>query len=446
MKNIKIALWSIPALLSVLWLAASLPFPDALSPIAIRNLLVQYSGVLSMGAMSVAMLLALRAKWIEPWLNGLDKSYRLHKWLGIMVLVTAVVHWFASNAPKWAVSLGLMDAPERGEPSGAIPDVGAIQAFFNSQRGLAETLGDLPFKIMVILIIIALVKRIPYKFFAKTHTLLAVTYLAFVFHGVVLMDFTAWTQPLGIIVALLMIGGVISAVLTLTRQIGRRNTVSGKIDSIRTFPELDATAVTIAMENGWKGHDAGQFAFVTFDRKEGKHPFTIASAWDPATRNITVISKALGDYTKFLPKMLKTDDAAIVEGPYGRFTFDDAKTRQIWIGGGVGITPFIAKLKELAATPGTKTIDLIHSTKDYSPEALEMLKADAEAAGITIHILVDDRDGFLTGERLRDLVPDWKSASVWFCGPAGFGQALRSDLLANGLAAQDFHQELFEMR
>lgn len=446
MKNIKIALWSIPALLSVLWLAASLPFPDTLSPIAIRNLLVQYSGVLSMGAMSIAMLLALRAKWIEPWLNGLDKSYRLHKWLGIMVLVTAVVHWFASNAPKWAVSLGLIEAPERGKPSGAMPDVGAIQAFFNSQRGLAETLGDLPFKIMVILIIIALVKRIPYKFFAKTHTLLAVTYLAFVFHGVVLMDFAAWMQPLGIVMALLMISGVVSAVLTLTRQIGRRNTVSGKIDSIRTFPELDATAVTIAMENGWKGHDAGQFAFVTFDRKEGKHPFTIASAWDPATRNISVISKALGDYTKFLPKMLKTNDAAIVEGPYGRFTFDDAKTRQIWIGGGVGITPFIAKMKELAATPGTKTIDLIHSTKDHSPEALEMLKADAEAAGITIHILVDDRDGFLTGERLRDLVPDWKSASVWFCGPAGFGQALRSDLLANGLAAQDFHQELFEMR
>lgn len=446
MKNIKIALWGIPASLTVLWLAASLPLPDTLSPIAIRNLLVQYSGVLSLGAMSIVMLLATRAKWIEPWLNGLDKSYRLHKWLGILVLVTAVVHWLASNAPKWAVSLGLMEAPERGEPSGAIPDVGAIQAFFNSQRGLAETLGDLPFKIMVILIIIALVKRIPYKFFANTHTLLAVAYLAFVFHGVVLMDFAAWTQPLGIVVALLMVGGVISAVMTLTRQIGRRNTVSGKVESIRTFAELDATAVTIAMEDGWKGHDAGQFAFVSFDSKEGKHPFTIASAWDPAARRIAVISKALGDYTKFLPDRLKTGGEVIVEGPYGRFTFDDAKTRQVWIGGGVGITPFIAKMKELAATPDTKTIDLIHSTKDFSAEAVEMLKADAKAAGITIHILVDDRDGFLDGARLRDLVPDWKSASVWFCGPAGFGQALRSDLLANGLVAEDFHQELFEMR
>jgi predicted ferric reductase len=446
MKNIKIALWGIPALLTVLWGATALPLPEAPSFISIRNLLVQYFGVLSMGVMSIAMILATRAKWIEPWLNGLDKSYRLHKWLGIMALVTAVVHWLASNGPKWALSLGLIEAPERGAPSGAMLDVGAIQAFFNSQRGLAETVGDLPFKIMVILIIIALVKRIPYKFFATTHTLLAVTYLAFVFHGVVLMDFAVWTQPLGIAVAFLMAGGVISAVLTLTRQIGRGNRVPGKIEAIRTFPELDATAVTIAMETGWNGHDAGQFAFVTFDRKEGKHPFTIASAWDPAVRSISVISKALGDYTKFLPDMLKPGDEAIVEGPYGRFTFEDAKAHQIWVGGGVGITPFIAKMRDLANMPGTKTIDLIHSTKEHSPEAMEMLKADAKAAGITIHILVDDRDGFLTGARLRDLVPDWKSASVWFCGPAGFGQVLRGDLLANGLAAQEFHQELFEMR
>ena len=37
-----------------------------------------------------------------------------------------------------------------------------------------------------------------------------------------------------------------------------------------------------------------------------------------------------------------------VEGPYGCFTFDDGRARQIWIGGGVGVTPFIARMKHLA--------------------------------------------------------------------------------------------------
>ena len=37
-------------------------------------------------------------------------------------------------------------------------------------------------------------------------------------------------------------------------------------------------------------------------------------------------------------------------------------------------------------------------------------------------------------------------ASVWFCGPAAFGQHLACDLRAHGLAAKHFHQELFNMR
>ncbi len=120
MKNIKIALWGIPALLTVLWIAATLPFPETLNFLTIRNLAVQYSGVIATAVMSIGMILALRLNWLEGWLNGLDKSYRLHKWLGIMALVTSVLHWVASELPKWMVSLGLFSPPERGAPPGGM--------------------------------------------------------------------------------------------------------------------------------------------------------------------------------------------------------------------------------------------------------------------------------------------------------------------------------------
>jgi predicted ferric reductase len=68
---------------------------------------------------------------------------------------------------------------------------------------------------------LALIKRFPYRWFASTHTLIAAAYLALVAHGMVLLNFSAWTQPLGIVVALLMAGGVISVLLALSRQIGR---------------------------------------------------------------------------------------------------------------------------------------------------------------------------------------------------------------------------------
>ena len=75
------------------------------------------------------------------------------------------------------------------------------------------------------------------------------------------------------------------------------------------------------------------------------------------------------------------------------------------------------------------------------------LKADAEAAHIRLHGLVDARDGRLTGERIRAEVPEWRAASIWFCGPARFGEALRKDFAEQGLPVEGrFHQELCAMR
>lgn len=75
-----------------------------------------------------------------------------------------------------------------------------------------------------------------------------------------------------------------------------------------------------------------------------------------------------------------------------------------------------------------------------------MLTADARAAGVCLHVLVDAQDGRLDGDRIRAAVPDWASASIWFCSPPAFGRALRADFLTRGLRAGRFHQELFEMR
>jgi len=446
MKTIRITLWGFLAGVSLLWIAATLPLPQTLTVISVRNLLLQYSGVLGIGAMSMAMILATRSPLVDRWLNGLDKSYRLHKWLGIAALATAAAHWVIVNAPKWAMSLGLMEAPERRRLGGEMSDGGGVHAVLNSYRGTAEMVGEWAFYGAVALIAIALIKRIPYRFFAKTHTLIAVVYLALVFHGVVLMDFDAWTQPVGIVTGLLMIGGVLAAVLALSRQIGRARRTKGKITALRQFPSMKVTEAEITVSPGWPGHNAGQFAFVTFDASEGAHPFTIASAWDKNTRAITFISKALGDYTALLPDRMAVGNLVTVEGPYGQFTFDDAKQRQIWIGAGIGITPFIARLKHLAGTPDGKQVDLIHCVPDIAPEPKALLESDVAAAGANLHLMHDARDGLLTGARLREMVPDWAAASVWFCGPAGFGEALRRDLVAHGLRPADFHQELFNMR
>ena len=430
--------------MTVLWLLADTLLPEPFTYFSFRHVFIQYSGVLAMAVMSVAMVLALRPKWLEARLDGLDKMYRLHKWLGITALVTATLHWWWAKGSKWMVGWGWLEKPARG-PRGE-QTLGLVEGWFRSQRGLAESVGEWAFYAGVLLIILALVKRFPYHLFARTHKLMAVIYLALAYHAVILISMDYWAQPVGWVMALLLIAGSISAVYALTDRIGRKREVQGTIESLTYYEPLRVLETTISVPQGWPGHKAGQFAFVTSNPKEGAHPYTIASHWDDRYRRVVFMTKALGDHTSRLRERLQTGMPVTLEGPYGCFDFQDNRERQIWIGAGIGITPFIARMRELAANPENRPIDLFHPTGDFDETAIARLTEDAEAAGVRLHLLIGGRDGRLDGDRIRSKVPEWKSASIWFCGPSDFGKVLREDFVAHGLARRDFHQELFQMR
>ena len=104
MKRIKLGWLLILLTLTGLWSLADTLIPVPLTYFSFRTVLVQFTGVIAIGVMSVAMLLAIRPKWLEPHLHGLDKMYRLHKWLGTTALVAAVIQ---------SATLGL-------EPDGAL--------------------------------------------------------------------------------------------------------------------------------------------------------------------------------------------------------------------------------------------------------------------------------------------------------------------------------------
>lgn len=449
MRNIKLVFWGTLALLSVLWAAAD---PLSLSPsgfFALRDAMVQYTGIIAIGCMSVAMILAVRPLWPERWLGGLDKMYRLHKWLGIGGLVFAVIHWLWTQGPKWAVGLGWLERPVRG-PRAVLDN--PIEQFFKTLRGTAESLGEWAFYAAVVLIAVALIRYFPYRLFYKTHRWLAVSYLVLVFHTVVLTKFSYWLTPLGVVIVLLLACGTAAAVIVMLRRVGAGRQVEGTISKLVYYPTLRVLEGEIEIPHGWPGHKAGQFAFVTSSESEGAHPYTIASAWHDAERRLTFIAKELGDYTRTLNERLRIGQKATIEGPYGCFTFDDDRSRQIWVGGGIGITPFIARMKQIALREGgasrpSQAIDLFHTTTDYSEDAIARLEADAKAANVRLHVLHDVRHGLLTGDRIRAEVPEWRDASIWFCGPPGFGAALRRDFAAHGLPVTPrFHQELFAMR
>lgn len=437
--------------LTALWWWAEPAFPSSWTYFAFRAVAMQYSGVLAIAAMSLAMVLALRLAPVERLTRGLDKAYRLHKWLGISALVLAVLHWWLGQGTKWMTQWGWLVRPER-RPRVAGADEALLEAWFNSQRHLAESVGEWAFYVAAVLLVLALVKRFPYRWFTRLHTGMALVYLALVFHSVVLARFPYWSQPLGWVMAPLMLAGTVAAVWVLSRQVGRNRQVRGEVVRTEALPGIRSLAFDVQVSSDWPGHRAGQFVFLTVSPAEGAHPFTLTSAWDPATRRLSFLTKALGDHTRELPALLQAGTPVTVEGPYGCFDFSDGPARQVWIGAGVGITPFLARLQQMARhrdrapeRPATE-VDLFHPTVATDPTALAQLQAAAQAAGVRLHVTVDARDGRLDGPRLRAWLPDWQQAGWWFCGPAALGRSLAEDLLAAGLPRGRFHQELFEMR
>ena len=143
--------WIVAATL-VMWLSAELPL--WLGGSATRRFgdaFMQGTGVLAIVLMSLSLMLAARPRIVERWMNGLDKMYRLHKWLGIANLIVAAVHWQA---------YGFVRSAELDAGTSAAP-IDGWAGFAEAQHDTAVFIGDQAWKFVLGLSILALVKRFP---------------------------------------------------------------------------------------------------------------------------------------------------------------------------------------------------------------------------------------------------------------------------------------------
>ena len=400
-----------------------------------RKQLIYWTGLASFLLMTLVMLLAIRPRWLERPLGGLDKMYHLHKWAGITATGLVVAHYLLKLAKS--PMLTLFAEPEKGQ---------RIKTFLEVFRHPAKDLGEWSFWILIIMILLALWHRFPYHIWRYAHKALAVLYLVVVFHGIVLTPAEWWLQPAGVLLAIASILGSYCAYLSLTGGIGRENTHTGKVLAIREL--LAGTFEMVCqLDRSWR-HRPGQFAFVTFDRLEGPHPFTIASA-DQKDGQLRFAIKDLGDYTKKLEQRIRIGQPVRVEGPYGCFdtpTPEDGH-QQFWIAAGIGVTPFIAWLEGLQDEPASAPNVSLYYCVNNEQEAVFAQRLEQlceHLPNIRLHIHLSERDGHLTADQL--FAGADKDARVWFCGPTAFSDSLKEGMQRLGMDPANLHQELFQMR
>ena len=404
-----------------------------------RNESINASGLMAYAAFTVCMLLATRARWLERQLGGLDKSYRLHKWLGISGTIAVFTHWMLEIIPKSLVKWGWLTRPARGGHGDG------SEQWLPLLHGPAKEIGEWMAYLMIALALIALIRLVPYHWFRRVHRVFPLAFLAVTFHGAVMLPKAAWPTSAGLLFVLCAGAGCAAAVYALRGFIGRGRQHAATVTQVSALAD-HTVEVECEVAGSGMPHRPGQFAFVRWAASRDPHPFTIASgSGDP--RRLRFCIKALGDDTRALPHALRPGMAVTLEGPYGGFDFRAAGGKaQVWVGAGIGVTPFLARLETLAAQPTNTPVDFYYCAPADSPFA-ERLRTLCERAGVRLRWIDAERDGLLNLERiLADQQRAAHTHQLWFCGPQAFGDALQRAWRQAGLKGRNFHREHFAFR
>jgi predicted ferric reductase len=221
------------------------------------------------------------------------------------------------------------------------------------------------------------------------------------------------------------------------------------VDAVN-HPNGSTTEVVMrARKDPIKRQRAGQFLFVRFpgDRTLNEsHPFTISSA--PHEDVLRVSVKASGDFTRALFSDLKPGMDAIVEGAYGMFDYKTGGQKQIWIAGGIGLTPFLSFLRDMDGNLA-RDVDLYYTVR-HKEEALFLDEIEAAAKKnprLKTHIRFSSTDGSLNiDDIVRNAGGTVNGHHVYMCGPLPMVQAFEKKFLSLGLPKGNIHFEEFNFR
>lgn len=399
----------------------------ALASNTTSNTIALSCGVVAFCLMATNLFLATRPPIIERIMGGLDQVYFAHKWIGISTLVLVIAHK--------AIGMNL---------DGTI--------LTRETASLAKEVAEFVFPILIVLLSISFIKRIPklpfeipYQFWRMGHRLLGIVFMALVFHQFFVRAPIEANSLLSNYLQLAAVIGVFSFLYTQLGAIFRRRKY--QISFIEKHPA--ATIIEAKPKGSFKiKSHPGNFAFLSIARKglREPHPFTISQAREDGTIQFSI--RGLGDFTKYMRDNVQAGDAATIEGGYGRFDYRRDTNQQIWVGGGIGITPFLAFCDSIQ-NDNQRKIHLYYCVgKAEEAVGLKRIEAAAERSkNFSYTLYVSANEGRFSAKHIVENSPiDISSSSLWFCGPGPMREAIVVDLKKAGKSPKGVHYEKFEFR
>jgi predicted ferric reductase len=393
------------------------------------------TGIVGVCLFAANIFLSGRYTFIDRIFDGLDRVYLFHRKNGIAAFVLLTIHLAAMTIRNWQFG---------------------FQYVIDFAFDLSDwpiLFGRLGYYGLLVIIFITLFIRLKYERLKFLHSFMGV----FLFLG----GLHVFLIPSDVVSNLYLRSYILTVVgLALLSWVWRTvlrhwllNRMKADVIAVNKLGD-SVTEVVMKPRSGKVHFIPGQFIWVKF-RQDGflyeDHPFSLTASSEEDTLRIS--AKALGDFTKILPE-LKAGAVAEIQGPFGGFNFmrRSQNNKQVWIAGGIGITPFMSMARSLRdrgeREPELKKYDisLFYSVKTdaeliYGKELQEIAQKNPH---FKFYPWIAERDGFITAEKISQKT-SIKDTDVFICGPKPLLSALSTQFVAIGIPKSDIHYELFKL-
>ncbi len=208
---------------------------------------------------------------------------------------------------------------------------------------------------------------------------------------------------------------------------------------------------SIKLEKNNFDYKPGQYMMVDLETgdDEGTHPLSIASS---PTEDFLLFSTKISE-SSFKKKFnkLKVGDKIKVKGPMGVFVLDVNAKNIIFLGGGIGITPFRGMIKYACDKKLPIKLTLLYSNKTpaeicYKDE-WDLLEKHNPNLKVVNTITEDQswqgRKVRVSEEMIKEFCNDLNNTLFYICGPPGMVDALSNLLKTMSVPRQNVKVEKF---
>jgi ferredoxin-NADP reductase len=222
-----------------------------------------------------------------------------------------------------------------------------------------------------------------------------------------------------------------------------------------------ATARTLTLEvDGWTGHRPGQHFDLRLTAPDGYtaiRPYSVATRPDGSRVDFTVGLVEDGEVSSYLVLGAEVGTELDVRGPLGGwFVWNrDDPAPVLLIGGGIGVAPLMAMLREHDRVAQRHPMHLLYATRGpdtllYATELAARTRNDAGVSTVTVLYTRNVPDGVARPAgriSISDIaaygLPPSPGTRCYVCGPTGFVEAVIELLLAAGFADDNIRAERF---